>query len=154
MALPSDRWTICRLGHVHWGALGGAGLLFRHAANDGAPRYLLAQRARDVDEGMRWGIPGGATREGESPEQTARREVEEELGVMPSYRVTGKQTQDCGGGWVFQVICADVDSQFDVFCVRETETTGWFTREQMAHPDCALTTAPRTSRGAETSGWA
>jgi len=131
MSLPTDRWTTCGLGHVHWGALGGAGLLFRYAANGAAPRYLLAQRARDVDEGMLWGIPGGAIREGESPEQAARREVREELGVRPSYRVTGEQRQDCGG-WVFHVICADVDSQFDAFCVRETETTGWFTRGQMA----------------------
>jgi hypothetical protein len=29
------------------------------------------------------------------------------------------------------VIGADVDSPFEAFCMRETDATGWFTREQM-----------------------
>jgi len=132
MAL-TERWTICRLGHVHWGARGGAGFLFRHRAGPSAPTtYLLAQRSRWVDEGNSWGIPGGALREDESPEEAARREVREELSVLPRYRVSDVEVQDCGGGWQFTIFTADVDREFDAFVGRETDAFGWFTGEQIA----------------------
>lgn len=78
-----ERWTICESGHVHWGANGGAALLLRHLDPEGPPTYLLQQRSRWVDEGGKWGIPGGAIRNGESPELTARRETQEEIGPVP-----------------------------------------------------------------------
>jgi len=127
----TDRWTICSKGHIHWGALGGAGFLFRYAPKTGEPVYLLQFRSGSVDEPRTWGIPGGAMREGESPEAAARREAEDEIGPLPSYRLTGIDSQDCGGGWIFYVVTADVDSSFPSFCVRETEATGWFTRREM-----------------------
>jgi len=126
-----DRWTFCDQDHVHWGAAGGAGLLFRYVPQEGEPSYLLQQRSGGVDYGGTWGIPGGATREGESPEMTARREAEEEIGQLPAYRVTGVEVQDCGGAWKFHIVTADVDAPFLAFCVRETDATGWFTREEM-----------------------
>ena len=46
-----DRWTFCGLGHVHWGAHGGAGLLLRYVPRGGEPVYLLTERSRWVDEG-------------------------------------------------------------------------------------------------------
>jgi 8-oxo-dGTP pyrophosphatase MutT (NUDIX family) len=133
MTLPAERWTSCELDHVHWGVNGGAGLLVRYAPENAEPIYLLAQRSRWVDEGGRWGIPGGAIRDGESPEMAARRETVEEIGTLPSYRVTGVQSQDCGGGWIFHTISADVEDRFDAFCGQETDATGWFTREEMRH---------------------
>lgn len=129
----ADRWTVCGKDHVHWGAHGAAGLLFRYAPKGEAPTYLLQQRCRWVDQGGTWGIPGGAMREGESAEVTARREAEEEIGPLPSYRITGIDAQDCGGGWKFYVVTADVDHPFVAFCVRETDATGWFTRDEMRH---------------------
>jgi len=30
----SDLWTFCSLGHIHWGARGGAGLLLPHRIGD------------------------------------------------------------------------------------------------------------------------
>jgi len=131
MTLPAERWISCDLDHVHWGANGGAGLLLRYAPENAEPTYLLAQRSRWVDEGGRWGIPGGAIRDGESPEMAARRETVEELGTLPSYRVTGIESQDCGGGWIFHTITADVEDRFDAFCGQETDATGWFTREEI-----------------------
>jgi 8-oxo-dGTP diphosphatase len=128
---PGERWTVCAAGHVHWGANGGAGLLLRHAPKQGEPRYLLAQRSRWVDEGGTWGIPGGAIRDRESPEAAAERETVEEIGRLAAYRVTGVERQDCGGGWVFCLISADVDREFDAYCGRETDTTGWFTPADM-----------------------
>jgi hypothetical protein len=66
----------------------------------------------------------------------------EEVGTLPSYRVTGIVDQDCGGGWVFHLMSADVDRRFEAFCVRETDETGWFTRAQMRnlqlHPGVRL----------------
>lgn len=126
-----DRWTICEKGHIHWGADGAAGLLLKHVPEHGEPVYLFQQRSRWVDHAGTWGIPGGAIRPGELPELAARREAEEEIGQVSSYRVTGMDAQDCGGGWKFHTVTADVDSPFQAFCVRETDATGWFTREEM-----------------------
>ena len=135
----SERWTVCDKGHVHWGSHGAAGLLFRYVPPEGEPSYLLQQRSRWVDYGGTWGIPGGAMQEGESAEMAARREVGEEIGFLPFYRMTGVEVQDCGGGWKFHILTADVDHPFAAYCVRETEATGWFTREEMSglslHPE-------------------
>ena len=126
-----EHWTICPLGHVHWGANGGAGLLLRHVAAGSEPRYLLALRSRWVDEPATWGIPGGAIRAGESPENAARREMSEEIGHLPSYRIAAEVVQDCGGGWRFHIFLADVNDMFDAYSVLETDATGWFTAEEM-----------------------
>ncbi len=128
---PGERWTICRLGHVHWGANGGAGLLFRYKRAETDPTHLLAQRTRGVDEPGTWGVPGGAIRDGESAESAARREALEEIGQLPPYRRGPVLVQDCGGGWRFHIILADVDREFIAYCALETETTGWFTVAQM-----------------------
>jgi 8-oxo-dGTP pyrophosphatase MutT (NUDIX family) len=127
----TDRWIICEKGHVHWGAAGGAGLLFRYSPHVDEDQYLLQLRSQSLDRGGTWGIPGGAMRDGESPEATARREAEEEMGPLPPYRVTRIDSQECGGGWSFYIVSADVDYPFPAFCVRETDATGWFTRKEI-----------------------
>jgi 8-oxo-dGTP diphosphatase len=126
-----DRWTFCDKGHIHWGAHGGAGLLLRHAPQRGEPQYLLAERSRWVDEGGTWGIPGGAIRVGESPEEAAHREAAEEIWPVPAYRVTGIEVQDCGGGWKFHIVRADIDELFTAYAARQTDATGWFTLSAM-----------------------
>ena len=149
-----ERWTICTLDHVHWGANGGAGLLLRHTPAEGEPRYLLALRSRSVDEPATWGVPGGAIRDGETPEAAARRETVEEIGQLPAYRVTGEVVQDCGGGWRFHLILADTDKLFDAYTHHETDATGWFTRAQMLalplHP--GVRTMARRGRGNRSAG--
>jgi 8-oxo-dGTP diphosphatase len=126
-----ERWTICPLDHVHWGANGGAGLLLRYAPAGAEPRFLLALRSRSVDEPATWGIPGGAIRDCESPESAARREMIEEIGQLTPYRIAAVEVQDCGGGWQFHIFLADVDEKFDAYSVLETDATGWFTRKEM-----------------------
>jgi len=127
----AEQWTICEKGHTHWGSNGAAGLLLRYAPYEGKPMFLLQQRSRWVDHGGKWGIPGGAIHGGESPEEAAKRETEEEIGPLPRYRVTGVEVQDCGGGWKFHIVNADVGSPFPAFSVLETDATGWFTQEEM-----------------------
>jgi len=130
----TERWTVCSAGHVHWGAIGAAGLLLSCAV-DTQPTFLLARRSRWVDEGGRWGIPGGAIRDGESPGDAAGRELAEELGVTPEYRITGLQRSDCGGGWGFWTITARVPAIFEAYCASETDATGWFTLPQLMRLD-------------------
>jgi septum formation protein len=128
---PGERWTFCAVHHVHWGANGGAGLLFRHRSEGGEPKYLVTRRSRWVDTSGTWGIPGGAIRDDELPEDAARRETFEEIGYLPEYRVNNVETQDCGGGWPFHIIVADVDGEFQAYCMSETDETGWFTRSAL-----------------------
>ncbi|HZO79635.1 MAG TPA: NUDIX hydrolase [Solirubrobacteraceae bacterium] len=128
---PGERWVFCELGHVHWGANGGAGLLIRHRPDDSEPSYLLTLRSRLVDEGGSWGVPGGAIRDGEPAEKAARRETLEEIGYLPPYRPDRVDIQDCGGGWRFWLITVDVEERFDAYSVQETDATGWFTRRAM-----------------------
>lgn len=127
----AERWIVCGEDHVHWGADGGAGLLLCYAPHGETPVYLLQLRSKLVDYGGMWGMPGGAIRKGESPEVAARREAEEEIGPLPLYRVEQTEGQECGGGWTFHVVTANVERPFDAFCVRETDATGWFTRDEM-----------------------
>jgi 8-oxo-dGTP diphosphatase len=102
-----DVWKICEMGHVHWSNQGAAGFLFRHTAPDVEPSFLLQQRSTTVDYPSTWGIPGGAIRDGESPEAAAKREFQEEIGTLPPYRITDVKVQDCGGNWKFHMILAD-----------------------------------------------
>jgi len=127
----SDRWTFCSLGHVHWGARGGAGLLLRYVPATGEPVYLLTERSRWVDEGGTWGMPGGAIHDGESAEAAAHREATEEIWPVPAYRITGIEVQDCGGGWEFRIVHADVDEPFTAYTAAQTSSTGWFTLSEM-----------------------
>ena len=53
--------------------------------------------------------------------------MSEEIGHLPSYRLAGIDAQDCGGGWQFYIMVADVDHEFTAYCVNETDETGWFT---------------------------
>lgn len=128
-----DTWTICDRAHTHWGAAGAAGLLLCHFASGVAPVYLLERRFSTVDHNGRWCIPGGAIRRGESVEETAKREAEEEIGRLPRYEVTAVDIQECGGGWKFYVLSARVAGLFTPLCLCETDAAGWFTREQMAN---------------------
>jgi len=131
MSASSDRWTFCSLGHIHWGAHGGVGLLLRYVPLRGEPLYLLAERSRWVGEGGTWGIPGGAIRAGESAEAAARREAAEEIWPLPRYRVTAVDVQDCGGGWRFRIVRADVGEPFAAYAASQTDATGWFTLTEM-----------------------
>lgn len=153
---PGERWITCEAGHVHWGANGAAGLLLRYAPRHGEPRYLLTRRSASVDEGATWGVPGGAIRDQESPEMAAERETIEEVGQLPAFRVSEIEPEDCGGGWCFHVITAEVDRPFEAYCGEETDATGWFSESSVGelplHPGLRRWWERRTGGSREASG--
>lgn len=68
-------------GHTHWGRYGAAGLLL--TTSDRAQVLLQLRSGRVLSPGT-WALPGGALERGESPEQGALREAQEETGIDPA----------------------------------------------------------------------
>ncbi|MBY9068471.1 NUDIX domain-containing protein [Hyphomonas sp. WL0036] len=81
------------------------------AITDTEGRILLIQRLKEPEAGA-WGLPGGKVDFGERAEDTARREIHEELGV--EIELTGlaciAETIDAGDGrhWVAPVYSARI----------------------------------------------
>lgn len=122
---------------THWGPHGAAGLLIHHDdPEDGQTRYLLQKRAPWVDHGGTWGIPGGALHEGESPEEGARREAEEEMGELPDGLAHHRTHSDDHGGWAYHTVRMRADEQFHPGQWDDESTGhGWFTRAEMRNMD-------------------
>nr|WP_213271211.1 NUDIX domain-containing protein [Hyphomonas sp.] len=78
---------------------------------DAQGRILLIQRLKEPEAGA-WGLPGGKVDFGERAQDTARREIREELGI--EIELTGlaciAQTIDAGDGrhWVAPVYSAQI----------------------------------------------
>src|SRR5699024_5135425 len=67
------------------GTLRAAGLFLCAPADDSAePVVLMQHRAWWTNRGDTWALPGGAIDHGESPEQGAMRETQEETGLDPA----------------------------------------------------------------------
>lgn len=130
-----DRYVTCEQGHRHWGAAGAAGLLIRHRGDDGAYRYLLQHRSPDVQHGGTWSTPGGALQRGESPEEGARREAEEEFGALPSGLKHHHTFTDDHGGWAYHTVVMDAPHRFEPDGGGEDDWEhgghGWFTPQEM-----------------------
>lgn len=108
-----DRYVHCGQGHEHWGANGAAGMLIRHHGDDGQTRYLLQQRSPYVQHGGTWSTPGGALAHGESPEEGAWREAEEELGPLPGDITHHHTHSDDHDGWAYHTVVADSPRMFE-----------------------------------------
>ena len=92
----------------YWGLFGAAGLAVV------TPRFglLLQHRADWSHFGGTWGIPGGARKEGETAEQAALRESNEEAGVpLDGVRVFGTEVFDLGY-WSYTTVLAIADEPF------------------------------------------
>ncbi len=76
---PGDQWVEGPLGKF-WGKFGSAGIIAAHPDLG----VLLQHRAEWSHHGGTWGIPGGATLEGEDPITGALREANEETGIDPA----------------------------------------------------------------------
>ena len=85
MVTTGDGWAIGVDGSRRWGTLGAAGLFLCAPAEDSAePVVLMQHRAWWTNRGDTWALPGGAIDHGESPEQGALRETQEETGIDPA----------------------------------------------------------------------
>ena len=143
MLSSTDGWTVCRLGHRHWGRAGAAGLLI-HRDGDGGPELLLQHRARWSHHGGTWGTPGGALHAGESPDAGALREVGEELGLRPEDLVLGRRSVDDHGGWAYTTVLARPARPFEAADLRldgESDGVAWVPMGRLAeielHPGLA-----------------
>lgn len=138
---PFDRWLHCGAGHVHWGAVGAAGLLLGTDGRRGNRRYLLIQRSSWVHEGGTWSVPGGARLSGEDAQRAAHREAVEEIGPLPDYRVEHVVVDDCGGGWTFSTVLAAVPAVFVPVPNNEVSDVAWVDAAEMGalalHPGFA-----------------
>ena len=106
---PSEGgWVDCGCGDRHWGAFGAAGLLvWRRARETGAGVEILMQlRAGWTHRGGTWGVPGGATRAGESPAEAALRECEEETGLPARALVLGPEHTEAHPDWSYTTFTA------------------------------------------------
>ncbi len=120
-------------GMARWGLYGAAGLLLRHTDQAGTCRYLVACRSAHVHHGGTWGIPGGALRRGETPEDGARREAEEEFAGIPDYVVADVIVTDYGG-WTYSTVVADVAELVDLEPATWEHTRArWVTLDELAH---------------------
>lgn len=105
---PGDGFIDCVCGHKHWGLNGASGvLLARRNAETGEVTHVLMQhRALWSAEGGTWGIPGGATADGESTLEGALRESFEEANIHPEdIVVVGSYLED-HGPWGYTTVFA------------------------------------------------
>ena len=105
---PGDGWVDCACGRKHWGTNGASGvLLARRDEHSGEVTHVVMQhRAAWSAEGGTWGVPGGATADGESPIEGALRESFEEANITPeNIEVVGTYCED-HGPWAYTTVFA------------------------------------------------
>jgi 8-oxo-dGTP pyrophosphatase MutT (NUDIX family) len=132
---PGEHHVTCDRGHEHWGEHGAAGVLLRCKGDDGKIRYLLQKRSPGEDDPGTWSLPGGALLQGETVEQGAFREAQEEMGNFPPDVQVHHHVTDDHGGWAFTTVICDVPQSFapsvDGESPFETDGWGWFTKEEI-----------------------
>ena len=113
------------------------------AIHDEDGRLLLIQRLKEPEAGA-WGLPGGKVDFGERAEDTARREITEELGV--EIELTGlaciAETIDKGDGrhWIAPVYTARIISGApQIMEPQKHGGWGWFSLNDL--PECLTTPA-------------
>ena len=105
---PGDGWVDCACGRRHWGTNGASGILLarRDPASGKVTHVVMQHRAAWSAEGGTWGIPGGATADGESPIEGALRESYEEANITPEdIEVVGSYRED-HGPWAYTTVFA------------------------------------------------
>ncbi|NMM95047.1 septum formation inhibitor Maf [Bifidobacterium sp. DSM 109957] len=105
---PGDGWIDCACGRKHWGTNGASGILLaRRDPSSGEVTHVVMQhRAAWSAEGGTWGIPGGASADGESPIEGALRESYEEANITPEdIEVVGSYRED-HGPWAYTTVFA------------------------------------------------
>ncbi len=117
-----DGWTVCSLGHQHWGTHGAAGLLLVAPG----PHVLLQHRAAWSHHGDTWGLPGGARGSSETPVETALREASEETGLDTATVAVTDTYVDDHGGWSYTTVLATAEVCLEVHALdRESQDVRW-----------------------------
>lgn len=98
---PEDVWVDGPRGRF-WGSFGAAGLLLAHPDAG----VLLQHRAVWSHFGGTWGLPGGARKQHETPEQAAIREADEEASVPPDAVQVLASTVFDVGYWSYTTVMA------------------------------------------------
>lgn len=94
-----------------------AGIIFRAASG----RVLFLKRSQDSDvHPATWCWPGGTGEEGETPEQTARREAQEEIGLRHAGPLVQVDERDG-----FVTFLAEVDAEFEPRLNDEHDDAHW-----------------------------
>ncbi len=101
MTGDGNGWTVCDLGHRHWGRFGAAGILI----TDG-DRVVLQHRSAWTHEGGTWALPGGARDSHENAVAAALREAVEETTLDPSLVTPFAEWIDDHGGWSYTTVLA------------------------------------------------
>ena len=96
-------------------------------------RLLLQLRDNrpDIVYPNQWGLFGGSIEVGETPEQTIKRELEEELGWRPpevKYILTWKEVAD---GWISTIFAATLTVDTSELRLTEGQAWGLFTLEEL-----------------------
>ena len=105
---PGDGWIDCDCGRRHWGLNGASGVLLarRDDVTGKVTHVVMQHRALWSAEGGTWGIPGGATADGESAIEGALRESYEEANITPEdIEVVGAYRED-HGNWAYTTVFA------------------------------------------------
>ena len=105
---PGDGWVDCACGRKHWGTNGASGILLarRDPVSGKVTHVVMQHRAAWSAEGGTWGIPGGATADGESSIEGALRESYEEANITPEdIDVVGSYCED-HGPWAYTTVFA------------------------------------------------
>jgi 8-oxo-dGTP pyrophosphatase MutT (NUDIX family) len=105
---PEDAWVDGAHGR-YWGTYGAAGLLLAHPEAG----VLLQLRVEWSHFGGTWGLPGGARKAGETPEEAAIREADEEASVPPdAVEVLATRVFDVGY-WSYTTVLAKASRLFE-----------------------------------------
>ena len=91
-------------------------------------KYLLVQRLNPPSKDM-YAFPGGRSEKGETPEQTALRELEEETGLIGSHAKLYRDYVEQTEGYHFHLhVCkVDVHEFTNLRAMDDAKSLGWFT---------------------------
>ncbi|NEG70462.1 Maf family protein [Bifidobacterium choloepi] len=144
---PGDGWIDCNCGRRHWGTNGASGVLLarRDPVSGDVTDVVMQHRAIWSAEGGTWGIPGGATADGENAIEGALREAYEEANITPQdIEVVGSYRED-HGNWAYTTVFAFEKPGHEVHPKPnddESEDIEWVPIDEV--PDRKLLTAMKT----------
>lgn len=104
-------------------------------------RYLLIQRALTDSYGGLWALPGGGKNNDETIEETASRELQEEVGIVPT-KLTElfqiRSSQDDKGYLTHIFLCRQFTGSLHI-ATEDIIGFGWFTIPEIWKLDTSLT---------------